>query len=218
MPRLSSRVALVLCIFALMCVSTTAELTSNKFWTGDVSENIAAWKDGTYCPVREFNRWVNSLFLHESVGLYLEEKLGEDAGYYATTYVRDVITGTAVYWIFAGIWHFFIYVIWVKDLFLSQKRPLPTDAIIIDQMMLAQSSVFLYAALPVFSGFLIENKLTKTFFYLEEIGGWPQYFGLLVVYMFFVEIGIYWMHRTLHTNKVLYKYIHSRFGCPFTYK
>jgi len=60
-----------------------------------------------------------------------------------------------------------------------------------------------------FSGFLIENKLTKTYFYIDEIGGWGMYFFYLFVYMVFVEIGIYWMHRTLHTNKLLYKYIHS---------
>jgi lathosterol oxidase len=208
MARINSRTILLICFVAVFAASVSG-LSSNQFWVGDVNTNLAQWKDGTYCPVREFNRWVNSIFLPDSVGQYLEEKLGADGGYYATTYVRDFMTGTAVYWLFAGMWHIFIYVIWVKDLFLAEKRPLPSDSIIIDQMLVAQSAIFMYAALPVLSGFLIENKLTKIYFYIDEIGGWGMYFAWLFVYMFFVEIGIYWMHRTLHTNKFLYKYIHS---------
>jgi Delta7-sterol 5-desaturase len=213
MSRSSAKFVVAMCILASLAVSaygySASGYSSNKFWSGDIQENVAAWRDGTYCPVREFNRFVNSVFLPDSVGEYLEEKMGENAGYYMTTYIRDVMTGTMVYWIFAGMWHFFIYIVWVKDFFLAEKRPQPTDATIIDQMLLAQSSVFLYAALPVFSGFLIENKLTMTYYYVDEVGGWGMYFALLVAYMTFVEIGIYWMHRILHTNKFLYKYIHS---------
>ena len=198
-------------IAALLLIATMVEgkVFPTTFWTGNVSENIVKMKEDNYCPVREFNQWVNSLFLPDSVGIYLEEKLGPNGGYYATTYIRDFLTGTAVYWLTAGAWHIFIYIVWVKSLFLNEKRELPSTAIILDQILLAQSAVFLYAALPVFSGFLIENKLTKTYFYIEEIGGWGMYFAYLFVYMVAVEIGIYWMHRTLHTNKLLYKYIHS---------
>lgn len=208
MARLSARFVLAVCIVASLAVSASS-LTSNKFWTGDSQQNVAEWKAGTYCPVREFNRFVNSIFLSDSVGEYMEEKLGVNGGYYMTTYFRDVMTGTLVYWIFAGIWHFFIYVVWVKDFFLAENRPQPTKAIIVDQMLMAQASIFMYAALPVFSGFLIENKLTMIYYYVDQVGGWPQYFALLAAYMAFVEIGIYWVHRTLHTNKWLYKYIHS---------
>jgi lathosterol oxidase len=28
-------------------------------------------------------------------------------------------------------------------------------------------------------------------------------------YFAVVEVGIYWVHRTLHTNKFLYKYVHA---------
>ena len=30
----------------------------------------------------------------------------------------------------------------------------------------------------------------------------------MIIYFTLVEIGIYWMHRTLHTNKWMYKHIH----------
>lgn len=209
MSRYSDRLLFVVCLLIVMAMPASG-LTSNVFWTGDPAENVARWKAGTYCPVREFNRFVNSIFLPDYVGIYLEEKLGENPGYYLTTYLRDVIGGSLIYWIFAAIWHLFCYVVWVKDFFLNEKRPLPSTAIILDSMIIAQAAVFIYAILPVFAGFLIENKLTLTYFYIhEEIGGWGLYFALLVVYMFFVEIGVYWVHRTEHTNKWLYKHLHS---------
>ena len=34
------------------------------------------------------------------------------------------------------------------------------------------------------------------------------YLYLTSIYFVLVEICIYWMHRTLHTNGILYKYLH----------
>ena len=36
---------------------------------------------------------------------------------------------------------------------------------------------------------------------VEEVGGWANYLGLTLLYLSMVEMGVYWMHRTLHTNK-----------------
>jgi len=164
-------------------------------------------------PCREFNKWINNLVLGslalQWVPEYIHDKAGEDLGFYLTCYLRDLIGGSAVYWLTAGAWHITIYTVMGKQLFTSQGRPFPSWATILDQMQLAQASIFVYAGLPVLSEFLIENKLTKTYFYLQEVGGWPHYFAYLFLYIALVEIGIYWMHRTLHTNKLLYKYIHS---------
>ena len=44
---------------------------------------------------------------------------------------------------------------------------------------------------------------------MSQVGGWGTYLIYTLVYFMLVEIGIYWMHRTLHTNKFLYKYIHA---------
>jgi lathosterol oxidase len=44
---------------------------------------------------------------------------------------------------------------------------------------------------------------------MDQVGGWKQYVAYLLLYIVFVEVGIYWMHRTLHENKFLYKYVHS---------
>lgn len=202
-------VQFILVVVLVSCILSTASAGSVDFWTGDVATNIARSKDGSYCPIREFNVFVNDLFIPESISKYLHTTFGENGGYYATTYLRDLITGTVVYWLTAGAWHVCVYNIFVKKIFVDEKRPQPSAAIMIDSMILAQSSIFMYVALPVFSTFLIENKLTMTYFYVDEVGGWAWYFAWLVVYMVFVEVGIYWMHRVLHTNKTLYKYIHS---------
>jgi lathosterol oxidase len=74
----------------------------------------------------------------------------------------------------------------------------------IGQMKLAQASLLIYAGLPVLSEYLIESGFTRVYFFIDEVGGWGWYAAYLVAYIVVVEIGIYWMHRTLHTNKFLY--------------
>jgi lathosterol oxidase len=168
---------------------------------------------GTENPYRVFNTLINEYFLNffhlNSAADYFETQLSMDGGYYMKCYMRDLVMGTIVYWMTAGIWAFFEYFIFRDRNFTSKGRPLPTWEIIIDQMCLAQSSILIYAGLPVLSEFLIENKLTNTYFYVSDIGGWPYYILYFFLYLTFVEIGIYWMHRTLHTNKFLYKYVHG---------
>jgi len=184
-----------------------------SLWETDVSSRLHEMKEGTHNPYREVNEFINGMFFKlamvESMPEHLTAALGPDYGYYMACYLRDLFSGTCVYWITATLWHVMIYRVWGNELFVSKGRPFPTSETIIDQMQLAQSSIFIYAALPVFSEFLIENKVTRCYFYVAEVGGWLPYLAYLALYMFFVEIGIYWMHRTLHENKLLYKYIHA---------
>jgi len=164
-------------------------------------------------PYRVFNRIVNSWFLHTfqltGVAEYFTKNLNEDSSYYLECYLRDLVMGTMVYWITAGIWHIFIYHIFREQIFTKKGRPLPTTAIILDQISVAQSSLFVYAGLPVISEFLIESKYTLAYFHIQDIGGWGFYALYTLLYIVFVEIGVYWAHRTLHTNKFLYKYVHG---------
>ena len=184
-----------------------------SFWDGDIATNIALMKEGSYNPYKEFNQFINSLFFNALqlnwVSDWALEKFGPETGYYVQCYIRDLAAGTAVYWGTAGTWHFLIYNVWAEQLFFSQGRQLPLWETFIDQMSLAQASIFLYAGLPIISEYIIENNLTKVYFYIDQVGGWPGYFFYLFLYIVFVEIGIYWVHRTLHTNKFLYKYIHG---------
>lgn len=184
-----------------------------SFWTGDVAKNIALKTEGSLNPYRAANQLINnfvlSLFGLSDVSSWLLTKFGHENGYYAQCYLRDLVAGTCIYWITAGVWHFMIYNVMANKLFTSQGRSLPTWDTFLDQMCLAQASLFMYAGLPVLSEYLIENNMTKVYFYIDEIGGWPYYFAYLGLYLLFVEVGIYWVHRTLHENKFLYKYIHG---------
>lgn len=182
-------------------------------WESDVASNIAAIEAGSFNPYREFNEWLNTLFFNvtqlSQFHAIIYQQLGETRGYYFASYARDLIGGSILYWVTAGVWHIVIYRIRGHELFTSRGRPFPSTETIVDQMQLAQASMFLYAALPILSEFLIENGFTKVYFYTEQVGGVGGYLALLALYLFLVEIGIYWMHRTLHTNKFLYKYIHA---------
>lgn len=197
----------------LLLASVSAAVGSLQFWTGDVASNIALKAGGLHNPYMEFNQFVNNLFF-ETFGLtglsdWAIKKFGAHYGYYVQCYMRDWVAGTCVYWFTAGIWHFVIYNVMAQQLFLGQGRPLPTWDTFIDQMCLAQASLFMYAGLPILSEYIIESNWTKVYFYIDEVGGWPYYFAYLFAYIVFVEIGIYWVHRTLHTNKFLYKYVHG---------
>jgi len=209
-PKGSAVAIGVLVVSVLIIVQAQTTLS---IWDSDVSANIAAMANGTHNPYRDFNQMINGIFFKysnlEILSDLILEKCGPEAGYYLQSYVRDLFFGTMVYWVTAGVWHYFIYNLYGDKLFVSKGRPFPARETIIDQMQLAQFSLFVYAALPILSEYLIESKWTKTYYYIDQVGGWGMYAAYFVLYLTLVEIGIYWMHRTLHTNKFLYKYIHA---------
>ena len=163
-------------------------------------------------PFRNLNSWINSLLFPEPVALSLYTTLGGDGSYYFLCYCRNLFGGMLIYYITAGAFHYVNYVRDAAKLFVTNggPRPRPTRATIVDQIVLAQSSLFLYVALPVFSDWLIESGYTASYYSIGEIGGWLPYLAYTLFYFCLVEIGIYWMHRTLHTNKWLYNNVHAR--------
>ena len=169
-------------------------------------------KAGSYSPYREFNQLVNDIFFSytrlDAVPLALHANMNKESSYYLLCYLRDLVLGTLVYWGTATLWHIYIYRIRGDALFTKQGRQFPTAETIRGQMQLAQTSLFMYAGLPIVSEYLIESGYTKVYFYIDEIGGWGAYLGYLLLYIAAVEVGIYWMHRTLHENKFLYMYVH----------
>lgn len=181
-------------------------------------ENIASMMNdmfnfGRENPYRVFNTMVNNYFfdtfnLHGPAD-YLTQSLGTDADYYLRCYMRDLVMGTMVYWLTAGIWSFFEFFVFREKLFTNKGRQFPTWDCMVDQICLAQSSLLIYAGLPVISEFLIESGVTHAYFYVSDVGGWPYYFLYFFIYLAIVEVGVYWVHRTLHTNKFLYKYVHG---------
>jgi len=195
-------------LLLIMAVVLSLVSTANIF-AADYREEIRLLREGSKNPFREFNVWIDSFIFPIKFMEYLEVTLGVEGGYFTHVYLRDIIAGTLVYWITASIWHLIIYTTFGKQIFTDKNRPVPTSAIMMDQMMVAQSSLFLYAALPVLSELLIEYKFTRCYYYMDEVGGWVPGMTYLFLYIACVEIGIYWVHRTLHTNKFLYKYVHG---------
>jgi len=156
-------------------------------------------------PFYAFNHWINEFLFPASVMQYAHDKWGEQGAHYTITYIRDFIAGSILYYLVAGLWHLYIYNYKGEQYFTQQGAKMPSSAIIRDQILLAQLSMFCYAGLPVFSEWLIETGKTKVYWSADEVGGWHISIAYMALYLTVVEIGVYWMHRTLHTNKFLYK-------------
>jgi Delta7-sterol 5-desaturase len=205
-----SSVILFITLFSLLIDAVHGSSNSTATASSSPLETLLKLDFGVENPYREFNLLINSLILPKSlIEQVMNSGLDPDTSYYAVSYLRDLIAGTCVYWITAGLWHITIYYLLGERLFKSKGRPYPETSVIFDQILLAQSSIFIYAGLPVISEFLIENNYTRVYFYLSDVGGLQFYLLYLALYVVFFEIGIYWMHRTLHTNKFLYKYVHG---------
>lgn len=165
-------------------------------------------------PCRNFNAWLNSFVFGNTFVSWMIQTVGIECGHYILCYLRNFIGAMIVYYGTAGIFHYFCYVHPMsQEIFKDRIRP--SWETIYHQMKLAQSSMFIYVLLPAVDEFLIESGWTRTYYTIDEIGGWPQHILTMIVYFSCVEIGIYWMHRTLHTNKWMYKNIHM---CHHQYK
>lgn len=161
----------------------------------------------TYNPYKELNQWVNSYIIPTAIVEWAERVFGQYASYFVVMYIRDLTAGSMLYYITSGLWHLTIYRWNGAKLF--PTGDFPSGETMLDQILLAQSSMILYAGLPVFSEWLIEEGYTRAYYSISDVGGWKWYIALTVLYLCCVEIGVYWMHRTLHTNKFMYKYIHA---------
>jgi lathosterol oxidase len=122
-------------------------------------------------------------------------------------YARNFVGAMLVYYGTAGLFHYVLYIQQVDTLF--ENRRIPTAATMWHQVQLAQASMILYVLLPVLDEYIIESGYTPLVYYtMSEVGGWFYYLIYTSLYFALVEIGIYWMHRTLHTNKFLYRHLH----------
>lgn len=161
-------------------------------------------------PARNLNCYVNSIFVPTKLAHAIARHTNNlSLAHYIISYVRNLFAGIMVYYSTAGIFHYFCYIHpSTSQVFQNGGRPYPSRAIIWNQIKLAQTSLFLYTLLPVVDDYLIEQNITKMYYSVHEIGGYLNYCLTMILYFLLVEIGIYWMHRTLHTNKFLYKHIH----------
>ena len=161
-------------------------------------------------PCRNFNAWVNSIFFSNAFATWFLQTVCRNNiewTHYLLCYLRNFIGAAIVYYGTASVFHYFCYVHPSSEKTFKYRNR-PTWDTIWGQIKLAQASMTIYTLLPVVDEWLVENGYTKVYHTIEEIGGWPSHIATMVLYFTGVEIGIYWMHRTLHTNKWLYKHIH----------
>jgi len=162
-------------------------------------------------PCRNFNAWVNSILFSCRVAAWFIHLLNDNVelAHYVLCYMRNFVAGMFVYYGTAGTFHYFCYVHPMsRQTFEEQNRTRPSWETIKGQIKLSQASLMVYTLLPVIDEYLIESGYTKVYHTVNEIGGWRAHIATMGFYFLCVEIGIYWMHRTLHTNKFLYKHIH----------
>ena len=160
-------------------------------------------------PCRNFNAYVNSYFFSPGVAAFVSQRTGLKAAHYLLCYLRNFVGAMIVYYGVGLLFHYHCY-IHPRAKRIFAERPMPTSEVIWDQIGLAQKSMFLYVVYTTVDEFLIEEGYTQIYSTIDEIGGWFNYIFFTAIYFACVEIGIYWMHRTLHTNKFLYKHIHLR--------
>jgi Delta7-sterol 5-desaturase len=153
---------------------------------------------------------LNSIYISNEVAEYLVNYTNSlEIAHYLMCYIRNFIGGMFVYYGTAGVFHFFCYVHPVsKQTFAKRTRPSSTT--IWNQISLSQASLFFYVLLPVVDEYAVEQGWTQIYHTISDIGGYHWYLPMLLIYFALVEVGIYWMHRTLHTNKWLYKHIHMK--------
>jgi Delta7-sterol 5-desaturase len=161
-------------------------------------------------PARNLNCYINSIFIPTAIAEYMVAVTHSLSwAHYMISYLRNFLAGMVVYYGTAGIFHYFCYVHpSTSTVFRDGRRPYPSRTIMWNQVQLAQGSLFLYTLLPVLDDYLIEQNITQMYYTVQEVGGYGWYVVTMLIYFALVEIGIYWMHRTLHTNKTLYKHIH----------
>jgi Delta7-sterol 5-desaturase len=192
--------------------SIYAMLVTHKSYSSNehYSENTAALEH----PCRNLNAYINSILFPPPLVEYIWKNVLQESiegTHYLLTYTRNFIGALLVYYGVAGIFHYFCYVhSQSHSIFEGQKRKRPSTSVIWDQISVAQSSMALYVLYSVLDEFLVEQGYTQVYYTMAEIGGWPFYIMTMLVYFACVEMGIYWMHRTLHTNKFLYRYVHLK--------
>jgi lathosterol oxidase len=149
-------------------------------------------RDPASNPIKNFNAYVNSFIVPHSVSIQIIKSFGAFWGHYVTCYLRNFFAGCIVYYGTAGFFHYHCYIHpRSKEIFKDRKSP--SNAIIFDQIKLAQASLFIYVLLPAISEFVIEEGYTKCYYTIEEIGGFIPYLLNTIVYFALVEIGIYWV-------------------------
>ncbi|KAL3687051.1 hypothetical protein R1sor_013360 [Riccia sorocarpa] len=146
--------------------------------------------------------WINSLILYP----FVTPSFRATIPHFLQSWLRNYIAGIFIYFASGALWCLWVYY-FRKDYYFP-KGNIPTKEPIKMQIIVSMKAMPLYTLLPSLSEHAIEKGWTRAFSEISEVG-WPNYVMYIILYMCFVEFGIYWMHRGLHDIKPLYKLLHA---------
>lgn len=150
---------------------------------------------GIINPVKNFNAYINSFIIPHSLAKSIVLQYGTFWSHHIITYLRNLIAGTLVYFGSGAFFHYHCYIHpRSKDIFSNRKRP--EWSVMVNQMKLAQASLFIYVMLPGVSEYIIEEGYTNCVYTFEELGGFGMYLFWMIVYFTCVEINIYWVSKS----------------------
>uniref|UniRef100_A0A061QZY9 Lathosterol oxidase n=1 Tax=Tetraselmis sp. GSL018 TaxID=582737 RepID=A0A061QZY9_9CHLO len=144
--------------------------------------------------LREENEWKNSLILPRST---------RSLPSFVQSWLRNFVCAVALYLGLGTLWAYYIYVVFGAELFGSKK---PGFWDMLEQIKVSMAALPLYSMLPALSEWMVEQGWTKAYPRLGEYG-LTIYALQFIVYIAGVELGVYWMHRSLHYGP-LYKHLH----------
>lgn len=121
------------------------------------------------------------------------------------SWMRCFIAANILYIGLGVVWTYYIYLVYGHKLF--PKGNIPKSKDILEQIKVSLLALPLYSMLPAISEYIIEQGWTMAYARIDEYG-WAKYLGFFILYMSFVEFGVYWNHRLLHDIKAGYTSLH----------
>mmetsp|Transcript_18698 Transcript_18698/g.33360 ORF Transcript_18698/g.33360 Transcript_18698/m.33360 type:complete len:352 (-) Transcript_18698:116-1171(-) len=143
----------------------------------------------------EENVWKNSLILPAST---------RTLPVFVQTWLRNLVVAVVIYLGLGAVWAYYVYGVFGKELFGSA---MPGFADMAEQIKVSMLALPLYSALPAVSEWMMEQGWTKAYPRVGEYG-LPTFVAQFVIYIAGVELGVYWMHRSLHFG-LLYRTLHT---------
>jgi Delta7-sterol 5-desaturase len=161
------------------------------------SPDIVSQRHKASASIRQQVDWINSL-VHPIV---LQE-LFQSLPTIVQSWLRNWIFSIIIYFGLNFGWAYYIYECFGGDLF--PKHNVPEWSDMAEQMWVSVWALPLYSMLPAVTEEMVERGWTLSYASVSDVGV-PAYVALFVLYISFVEFGVYWMHRGLHDIPAGYK-------------
>ena len=121
------------------------------------------------------------------------------------SWLRNYIGGNLLYLACGGLWMYYAYFVWGRDLF--PKGGIPSAQQVRQQVNVSLFAIPIYSLLPSLTEHVVEKGWTVAYADLTVYSP-LAYLAFFIVYMALVEWMVYWMHRLLHDIRPAYFALH----------